>query len=76
MRHSLQFLFFLRVLVFVQLNVFAREVTPVVSKGPGEEGGRGEGEYGGQRAKERETEDTSNERRIEKLGGKLIGASG
>lgn len=36
-RHSLQFLFFLRVLVFVQLNVFAREATPDVSKGPGEE---------------------------------------
>lgn len=67
------FLFFLRVLVFVQLNVFAREETPDVSKGPGEEGGRG---CGGQRAKERETEDTSNERRIEKLGGKLIEASG
>lgn len=67
------FLFFLRVLVFVQLNVFAREATPDVSKGPGEEG---KGGSGGQRAKERETEDTSNERRIEKLGGKLIEASG
>lgn len=43
MRHSLQFLFFLRVLVFVQLNVFAREATPDVSKGPGEEEEEGGG---------------------------------
>lgn len=58
------------VLVFVQLNVFARKAAPDVSKGAGE------GEYGGERAKKHETGDTSDERRIEKLGGKLTGASG
>lgn len=57
MRHSLQFLFFLRVLVFVQLNVFAREATPDVSKGPGEEErGGGRGGRGSMEARERRSE--------------------
>lgn len=49
--------FFLCVFVFLQLNVFARKVTPDVWKGV--EGGR---RWGGERAKEQETEDTSKER--------------
>lgn len=56
------FLFFLRVLVFVQLNVFAREATPDVSKGPGEE----EEERGEGGVRRPESEGARNRRHIER----------
>lgn len=63
--------YFFFVCVIVHLNVFARNTTPDVWKGVEE------GQYGGKRAKEQESEDTSKERKTEeRFGDKLIGAGG